>query len=55
MTSEDKVWNDAVDAFADRLIRFYYINRYEFHHMTVAYHSREIAKDMKRGDSVVKN
>ena len=55
MTSEDKVWNDAVDAFAERLIRYYYINRYEFHHMSVAYHIKTIAEELKRGESDEKN
>lgn len=50
MTSEDKAWNDAIDALADRLYRYYWDYKGTPQPCAVAYHVKQIAGDLKRGD-----
>ena len=55
MTSEDKAWNDAIEAFQKRLDRYFRNHQYEIHHASLTYHIREVANDLKRGEPNEKN
>ena len=55
MNENDKIWNEAIDAFADRLYKYYWEQKSSFYAWGVAYHIKEIAKDLKRGEADGKN
>ena len=55
MSENDKIWNEAIDAFADRLSKYYSEQKSSFCALSVAYHVKQIAKDLKRGETDGKN
>lgn len=50
MSDSEKIWNEAIDTFADRLSKYYSEQKSSFYALSVAYHIKEIAKDLKRGE-----
>lgn len=48
---EDRIWNEAIDSFAQRLMRYYRIQRDFTLPAVVEYHIKQIANDMKRKDT----
>ena len=48
---KDQVWNEAIDAFAQRLMRYYQHQSGASHPATIEYHIKQIANDMKRKDT----
>ena len=48
---EDRIWNKAIDAFAQRLMRYYQTQRDSSLPAVVEYHIKQIANDMKRKDT----
>lgn len=55
MSENDKIWNEAIDTFADRLNKYYSAQQSSFYALGVAYHVKQIAKDLKRGEMDGKN
>ena len=51
MNENDKIWNEAIEAFADRLNKYYSAQKSSFYALSVAYHIKQIAKDLKRGET----
>ena len=49
--AEVKIWNEAIDAFAQRLMRYYQTQRDSSLPAVVEYHIKQIANDMKRKDT----
>ena len=49
-TMEEKIWNEAIDAFAERLIRFYQHQTASSIPAVVEYHIKQVAKDLKKGE-----
>lgn len=47
---EDRIWNEAIDAFAQRLMRYYQNQRDSSLPAVVEYHIKQIANDMERKD-----
>ena len=48
---EDRIWNEAIDAFAQRLMRYYQNQKDSSLPAVVEYHIKQIANDMKRKDT----
>ena len=51
MNENDKIWNEAIEAFADRLCKYYWEHNTSPYAWGVAYHIKQIAKDLKRGET----
>lgn len=45
-----EIWNEAIDAFAQRLMRYYHNQKDSSLPAVVEYHIKQIANDMKRKD-----
>ena len=48
MMDEDRIWNEAIDAFAERLARYYQHQSGTSSPAVVEYHVKQIANDLKR-------
>ena len=51
MNENDKLWNEAIEAFAERLDKYYASQKSSFCALSVSYHIKQIAKDLKRGET----
>ena len=49
--NEDRIRNEAIDAFAQRLMRYYQTQRDSSLPAVVEYHIKQIANDMKRKEA----
>ena len=45
---EDRIWNEAIDAFAQRLMRYYQHQSGTSSPAVVEYHIKQIANDLKK-------
>lgn len=48
---EDRIWNEAIDAFAQRLMRYYQNQSGTTLPVIVEYHIKQIANDIKKGEA----
>lgn len=48
---EDRIWNEAIDAFAQRLMRYYQHQSGTSSPAVVEYHIKQIANDLKKGEA----
>lgn len=55
MNENDKIWNEAIDTLANKLYRYFWNYKGTPNACAVAYHVKQIAKDLKRGETDGKN